>query len=372
MRRLLSGQAAVMAMRSRTRTAILPRSGVTARPCGWRARSASRFATSWRRCTTVRFWSSPIAWIGSSRGARSSGSPGSSSQPIRAWCRRTTSSSSIRLAVPIPRRGISGSSIHQSDAVQPICTKRARRTSRAASRALKDWIGRVPADEPIAVAFSGGIDSTATLLLARHACTELGRHPDQIRAFTLDFGGGEDAAQAERAARAAWTRVELGASRGQPERVRSRGRHPSHRGLSTARCRMCGDVALSAARSSPPASTSEISARRRRRRRESQVVSARGLRPDAVQRVAQPALVPGGLGRGRDQAQPRVLGRACRAATCARSRLPPRSASMPSRPSRSDRSSPPPSRFHSSRYSTGTPSVCRRSSVTSSAPASRR
>ena len=126
----------------------------------------------------------------------------------------------------------------------------------AASRALKDWIGRVPADEPIAVAFSGGIDSMATLLLARHACAQLGRHPDQIRAFTLDFGGGEDAAQAERAARAlglesSWERVEVS-----PRRVRSRGRHPRHRGLSTARCRMCGDLALSAAGSSPPATTS--------------------------------------------------------------------------------------------------------------------
>jgi asparagine synthase (glutamine-hydrolysing) len=84
----------------------------------------------------------------------------------------------------------------------------------SASRALKDWIVRIPADEPIAVAFSGGIDSMATLLLARHACAQLGRHPDQIRAFTLDFGGGEDAAQAERAAHeleleSSWERVEV-------------------------------------------------------------------------------------------------------------------------------------------------------------------
>ena len=70
----------------------------------------------------------------------------------------------------------------------------------AAYRSLKQWIASIPATEPIAVAFSGGVDSTATLLLARHACTEVGRHPDQVRAFTLDFGGGEDAAQAKRAA----------------------------------------------------------------------------------------------------------------------------------------------------------------------------
>src|SRR5262245_58808595 len=84
----------------------------------------------------------------------------------------------------------------------------------AASRALKDWIERLPVDAPIAVAFSGGIDSTATLLLARHVCAELGRDPNHVRAFTLDFGGGEDAAQAERAAGelglgSSWERVDV-------------------------------------------------------------------------------------------------------------------------------------------------------------------
>src|SRR5262245_42180895 len=83
----------------------------------------------------------------------------------------------------------------------------------AASCALKHWIAGVPENEGIAVAFSGGVDSTATLLLARHACAELGRNPDRVRAFTLDFGGGEDAAQAERAARelglsSSWERVD--------------------------------------------------------------------------------------------------------------------------------------------------------------------
>ena len=88
----------------------------------------------------------------------------------------------------------------------------------AASAAVRDWLSRVPAGESIGVAFSGGIDSTATLLLARHACRELGRHPDSIRAFTLDLGGGQDAAQAESAVRAlgiaqAWERIEMAPSR---------------------------------------------------------------------------------------------------------------------------------------------------------------
>src|SRR6185503_12690044 len=89
---------------------------------------------------------------------------------------------------------------------------------RAAFDAVRGWLSHVPIDEPVGVAFSGGIDSTATLLLARHACQEIGRHPDSIRAFTLDFGGGRDAAQAESAVRAlgiasAWERVAVAPAR---------------------------------------------------------------------------------------------------------------------------------------------------------------
>jgi len=83
----------------------------------------------------------------------------------------------------------------------------------AASTALKQWLMQVPPSEPVAVAFSGGIDSTAVLLLARRACEELGRNPDQVRAFTLDLGGGRDADQAERAVRdlgleSSWERID--------------------------------------------------------------------------------------------------------------------------------------------------------------------
>jgi|SRR5688572_14527079 len=83
---------------------------------------------------------------------------------------------------------------------------------RAAYEALKAWIAAVPAEEPIAVAFSGGVDSTSVWLLARHAASALGRNPDAIRAFTLDFGGGADAAQAEQVAHAlglerSWERI---------------------------------------------------------------------------------------------------------------------------------------------------------------------
>jgi asparagine synthase (glutamine-hydrolysing) len=70
-----------------------------------------------------------------------------------------------------------------------------------AYESVKRWMASLPADEPVAVAFSGGIDSTAVLLMAVRANQELGGSPDRIHAFTLDLGGGRDAAQAERAVR---------------------------------------------------------------------------------------------------------------------------------------------------------------------------
>jgi asparagine synthase (glutamine-hydrolysing) len=69
---------------------------------------------------------------------------------------------------------------------------------RAAYQATRDWIARVPDGEMIALLFSGGIDSGSAFLLARKTLFDLGRDPNLVRAFTLDLGGGEDAAQAER------------------------------------------------------------------------------------------------------------------------------------------------------------------------------
>ena len=66
----------------------------------------------------------------------------------------------------------------------------------AALQSLKNWIATVPAGSPIGVAFSGGVDSTAVFLLARQALLEFDRTPDDLRAFSLDLGGGADAAQA--------------------------------------------------------------------------------------------------------------------------------------------------------------------------------
>ena len=85
---------------------------------------------------------------------------------------------------------------------------------RAALEAATHWLETVPDREGVAVAFSGGVDSTAAWLIARRAAEQLGRDPDLLRAFTLDFGGGADAAQARDVARQlglehAWERVEV-------------------------------------------------------------------------------------------------------------------------------------------------------------------
>jgi asparagine synthase (glutamine-hydrolysing) len=62
---------------------------------------------------------------------------------------------------------------------------------------MRQWLARVPDGEPIALLFSGGVDSSSVFLLARQALLDLGRNPGLLRAFTLDLGGGGDAAQAE-------------------------------------------------------------------------------------------------------------------------------------------------------------------------------
>ena len=81
---------------------------------------------------------------------------------------------------------------------------------RAAYGALRRWLAGVPAGRAGRVAFSGGMDSTAVLLLARQACAGARPQPRRMRAFTLDFGGGEDAAQAERVVRALGSRTRRG------------------------------------------------------------------------------------------------------------------------------------------------------------------
>ena len=71
---------------------------------------------------------------------------------------------------------------------------------RAYIGALADEIGkclrRIPANEPIGVCFSGGIDSGAVLLTTYHVLRKLGLSPSRLKAFTLSFGDGPDLQQA--------------------------------------------------------------------------------------------------------------------------------------------------------------------------------
>ncbi len=91
--------------------------------------------------------------------------------------------------------------------------------ARASLGSLRDWLRQVPDGEAIALLFSGGVDSGSVFLLARQALRDLGRDPGCLRAFTLDLGGGEDAAQAE-----GWVR-DLGLE-SQWEPVRLEGKSP--------------------------------------------------------------------------------------------------------------------------------------------------
>jgi len=61
------------------------------------------------------------------------------------------------------------------------------------------WIESVPADEPLGVLFSGGIDSGAVLLATVRVLLERGQSPARLKAFTLAVdGGGTDLEQARR------------------------------------------------------------------------------------------------------------------------------------------------------------------------------
>jgi len=57
---------------------------------------------------------------------------------------------------------------------------------------------RIPANEPIGVAFSGGIDSGAVFLVTYHVMCQLGMSPSRLKAFTLNLGDGADIRQAQK------------------------------------------------------------------------------------------------------------------------------------------------------------------------------
>jgi asparagine synthase (glutamine-hydrolysing) len=74
-----------------------------------------------------------------------------------------------------------------------------RRYVEALLAEVRQWLGGIEAGapgSPIGVAFSGGIDSGAVLLLVHHALLERGLSPARLKAFVLNAGGGEDVLQA--------------------------------------------------------------------------------------------------------------------------------------------------------------------------------
>jgi asparagine synthase (glutamine-hydrolysing) len=61
---------------------------------------------------------------------------------------------------------------------------------------IAGWIERAPAQAPLGVCFSGGIDSGAVFLVTHHVLRKLGMSPARLKAFTLTLGEGPDLAQA--------------------------------------------------------------------------------------------------------------------------------------------------------------------------------
>jgi asparagine synthase (glutamine-hydrolysing) len=66
----------------------------------------------------------------------------------------------------------------------------------ALAEEIAHWLKIVPAEEPIGVCFSGGIDSGSVFLTTYHVMRKLGMNPARLKAFVLDLGDGPDLAQA--------------------------------------------------------------------------------------------------------------------------------------------------------------------------------
>lgn len=71
-----------------------------------------------------------------------------------------------------------------------------RRYIGALADEISKWLKRIPAAEPVGVAFSGGVDSGAVFLVTYHVMRGLGMHPSRLKAFTLNLGDGPDFQQA--------------------------------------------------------------------------------------------------------------------------------------------------------------------------------
>jgi asparagine synthase (glutamine-hydrolysing) len=61
---------------------------------------------------------------------------------------------------------------------------------------IAQWLQRLPANEPVGVCFSGGIDSGSVFLTTYIVMRRLGMSPSRLKAFVLDLGDGPDVEQA--------------------------------------------------------------------------------------------------------------------------------------------------------------------------------
>ncbi|HEX4022037.1 MAG TPA: asparagine synthase-related protein [Acidobacteriaceae bacterium] len=66
----------------------------------------------------------------------------------------------------------------------------------ALAEEIAQWLKTVPAQEPIGVCFSGGIDSGSVFLTTYHVMRRLGMSPSRLKAFVLNLGDGPDLQQA--------------------------------------------------------------------------------------------------------------------------------------------------------------------------------
>jgi asparagine synthase (glutamine-hydrolysing) len=66
----------------------------------------------------------------------------------------------------------------------------------ALAEEIAKWLRRIPVEEPIGVAFSGGIDSGSVFLVTYHVMLRLGLSPARLKAFVLNLGDGPDVEQA--------------------------------------------------------------------------------------------------------------------------------------------------------------------------------
>ena len=119
-------------------------------------------------------------------------STGSSIRATRAWCRRTTSSSSRWSAVPIRIRPTRASSRPARGTLPPDLDEIGRRYIGALADEIAKWLTRRRSRDgraaPIGVSFSGGIDSGSVFLVTYHTMLRLGLSPARLKAFVLNLG----------------------------------------------------------------------------------------------------------------------------------------------------------------------------------------